>query len=85
MPDTIEEPMNEDRSFDGRSRRDVGVTLTDDSVGIPRDAAGPVATTFRGRIIIGRIEGLEGIPEPDRGAAGSVVTIDVPASATVLE
>lgn len=59
--------------------------VTDDGVGIPRDAAWPDTTTVGGRIINGLIEGLEGTLQLGRGAAGSVVTIDVPASATVLE
>lgn len=59
--------------------------VTDDGIGIPRDAPWPDTTTVGGRIINGLIEGLEGTLQLGRGAAGSVVTIDVPASATVLE
>ncbi len=49
------------------------------------NASWPDTTTVGGRIINGLIEGLEGTLQLGRGAAGSVVTIDVPASATVLE
>lgn len=59
--------------------------VTDDGVGIPPSTDWPDATTVGGRIVNGLIEGLEGTLQLCRGAAGSVITIDVPASATVLE
>lgn len=58
--------------------------VTDDGNGIPADAEWPDQTTVGGRIITGLIEGLEGTLQLNRGAAGSVISIDVPASATVL-
>ncbi len=59
--------------------------VTDDGIGIARDAQWPDPTTVGGRIVTGLIEGLEGTLQLGRGAAGSVVTIDVPADATVLD
>ena len=59
--------------------------VTDDGNGIPTGAEWPDQTTVGGRIITGLIEGLEGTLQLNRGAAGSVVSIDVPASATTLD
>lgn len=59
--------------------------VTDDGIGIPASAQWPDQTTMGGRMITGLIEGLEGTLQLGRGAAGSVVTIDVPAGATVLD
>ncbi len=59
--------------------------VADDGIGIPSKMEWPDQTTVGGRIITGLIEGLEGTLQLGRGAAGSVVTIDVPAGATVLE
>ncbi len=57
----------------------------DDGIGIPTGVDWPSETTTGGRIMAGLIEGLEGTISLTRGAAGSVVTIDVPASATTLD
>ncbi|MEO0938677.1 MAG: PAS domain-containing protein [Pseudomonadota bacterium] len=59
--------------------------VSDDGVGIPADMEWPSTGTIGGRIIGGLIEGLEGTLQLGRGAAGSFITIDVPASATQLE
>ncbi len=59
--------------------------VSDDGVGIPKDAAWPDPTTVGGRIVTGLIEGLEGTLQLGRGAAGSFITIDVPAGASILE
>ena len=53
----------------------------DDGVGIPRDMAWPNPKTVGGFIVSGLIEGLDGTLQLGRGAAGSVITIDVPAGA----
>ncbi len=58
--------------------------VADDGVGIPSTSQWPDQTTMGGRMITGLIEGLEGTLQLGRGAAGSVVTIDVPAGATVI-
>ncbi|QBF32947.1 PAS domain-containing protein [Thalassococcus sp. S3] len=56
--------------------------IADDGVGIPREVKWPNPRTVGGRIVTGLIEGLEGTLQLGRGAAGSVITIDVPAGAT---
>lgn len=57
--------------------------VADDGVGIPADQQWPDPLTVGGRIVTGLIEGLEGTLHLGRGAAGSFVTIDVPAGASV--
>lgn len=59
------------------------VTVSDDGVGIPNYMTWPDTTTVGGRMVNGLIEGLEGTLQLGRGAAGSFVTIDVPAGATL--
>lgn len=59
--------------------------VSDDGIGIPESMEWPANTTVGGRIVGGLIEGMEGTLCLTRGAAGSVVTIDVPASATTLD
>ncbi len=61
------------------------LTVSDDGVGIPSPRAWPDPTTVGGRIVSGLIEGLEGTLQLGRGAAGSFITIDVPAGASVNE
>lgn len=58
--------------------------VSDDGVGIPARMDWPSSSTMGGRIVGGLIEGLEGTLHLGRGAAGSFITIDVPASASVL-
>jgi PAS domain S-box-containing protein len=60
------------------------VTVSDDGVGIPAAVRWPSTDTDGGRIVGGLIEGLEGTMQLGRGAAGSVVTIEVPAGASVM-
>lgn len=55
--------------------------VSDDGIGIPGSKEWPSSSTVGGRIIHGLIEGLEGTLHLGRGAAGSFVTIDVPAGA----
>lgn len=59
--------------------------VADDGVGIPKDASWPDPSTVGGRIISGLIEGMEGTLQLGRGAAGSYITIDVPAGASITE
>jgi PAS domain S-box-containing protein len=59
------------------------VTVSDDGIGIPKTVAWPNPNTLGGRIMNGLIEGMEGTLHLVRGAAGSFVTIDVPAGATI--
>ncbi|GFE51516.1 signal transduction histidine kinase [Roseobacter cerasinus] len=61
------------------------LTVSDDGVGIPATMSWPNPSTVGGRIVNGLIEGLEGTLQLGRGAAGSFVTIDVPAGASITE
>ncbi|MGZ2258594.1 PAS domain-containing protein [Roseobacter sp. A03A-229] len=61
------------------------VTVSDDGVGIPSSMSWPSPSTVGGRIVNGLIEGLEGTLQLGRGAAGSFITIDVPAGAAIAE
>ena len=57
--------------------------VSDDGVGIPASYKWPDTNTVGGRIVSGLIEGLEGTLHLGRGAAGSFITIDVPAGAHI--
>ena len=59
--------------------------VSDDGVGVPQDMDWPDPRTMGGRIVSGLIEGLEGTLHLGRGAAGSFITIDVPAGATLVD
>ena len=59
--------------------------VSDDGIGIPRSVEWPSGSTVGGRIVTGLIEGLEGTLHLGRGAAGSFITIDVPAGASVIQ
>ncbi|MEL6889510.1 MAG: ATP-binding protein, partial [Pseudomonadota bacterium] len=59
--------------------------VADDGVGIPGEMSWPDPATVGGRIVTGLIEGLEGTLQLGRGAAGSYITIDVPAGATLTD
>ena len=61
------------------------LTVSDDGLGIPNSMQWPSTATMGGRMVAGLIEGLEGTMQLGRGAAGSYVTIDVPAGATLLK
>ena len=58
------------------------MTITDDGVGLAPNAAFPDPETVGGRLIGRLVEGLDASITPVRGAAGTVVMIDVPAGAT---
>jgi len=59
--------------------------VSDDGVGIPSKMRWPDTSNVGGRIVSGLIEGLEGTLQLGRGAAGSFITIDVPAGATLTD
>lgn len=59
--------------------------VSDDGIGIPVEQAWPDPMTVGGRILTGLIEGLEGTLHLGRGAAGSIMTIDVPVGASVQD
>ncbi|MCR9125546.1 MAG: PAS domain-containing protein [Rhodobacteraceae bacterium] len=61
------------------------LTVADDGVGISRDTKWPDNTSTGGRIVSGLIEGLEGTLSLTRGAAGTIITIDVPAGASATD
>lgn len=61
------------------------LTVSDDGLGIPGFMSWPDTSTVGGRMIGGLIEGLEGTLQLTRGAAGSFITIDVPAGASLTE
>lgn len=61
------------------------LTVSDDGIGIPSKMDWPSHDTMGGRLITGLIEGLEGTLQLGRGAAGSFITIDVPAGASVTD
>ena len=61
------------------------LTVSDEGLGIPNSMQWPSTATMGGRMVAGLIEGLEGTMQLGRGAAGSYVTIDVPAGATLLK
>ncbi|WP_425041075.1 PAS domain-containing protein [Primorskyibacter sp. S187A] len=55
------------------------ITVTDDGVGIPNNVTIPNETSLGGSILNDLLTGLEGSMNVIRGAAGTVVTVDVPA------
>ncbi|WP_425092716.1 PAS domain-containing protein [Tropicimonas sp. S265A] len=57
------------------------LVISDDGIGIPRQMQWPSDDTLGGRIVGELVEGLEGTINVNRGAAGTVVIIDVPAGA----
>jgi PAS domain S-box-containing protein len=59
------------------------VIISDDGVGIPKAMQWPSSASVGGRMMNGLIEGLEGTMQLGRGAAGSFITIDVPAGASL--
>ena len=54
------------------------ITVTDDGVGLPSNAPFPDLGTIGGRLIATLTDGLDATITPVRGAAGTVVMIDVP-------
>ena len=54
------------------------LVVTDDGVGLPRNVPFPNPDSVGGRLITALTEGLDATMTPVRGAAGTVVMIDVP-------
>lgn len=65
------------RMSDGGAR----VTVSDDGVGMAEDVEWPDRRSLGGRIVMGLIEGLGGSLNINNGANGTMVTIEVPATA----
>ncbi|SDY58512.1 PAS domain S-box-containing protein [Jannaschia faecimaris] len=55
------------------------LVVTDDGVGLPSNICFPDMTTIGGRLIATLADGLDATITPVRGAAGTVVMLDVPA------
>ena len=55
------------------------ILVTDDGVGLPKDQVLPDPETLGGRLTQAMVDGLDATLSPVRGAAGTVVMIDVPA------
>lgn len=58
------------------------LVISDDGVGIPADIGWPGTNTMGGRLISALLEGLDATINVARGAAGTVVMIDVPVGLT---
>lgn len=58
------------------------MTISDDGVGIPSKITFPSAETVGGRLVSSLLEGLDGTLNVVRGAAGTVIMIDVPVGFT---
>jgi len=56
----------------------IRVTVGDDGIGIPDGVTWPDINSLGGRIVMGLIDGLGGSIDVAGGAAGTVVTLDVP-------
>ncbi|WP_259915966.1 PAS domain-containing protein [Jannaschia sp. M317] len=60
------------------------LTVSDDGVGLPSNTPFPNPETVGGRLIMTLTDGLDATISPIRGAAGTVVMIDVPAGITEI-
>ncbi|MEM9797957.1 MAG: PAS domain-containing protein [Pseudomonadota bacterium] len=60
------------------------MVVTDDGVGLPKNAPFPDPNTIGGRLIETMTQGLDATITPVRGAAGTVVMIDVPVGVTEI-
>jgi PAS domain S-box-containing protein len=58
------------------------MTMSDDGVGIPRKMSFPSINSVGGRLVSSLLEGLDGTLNVVRGAAGTVIMIDVPVGFT---
>ncbi|WP_300587304.1 PAS domain-containing protein [Marivita sp.] len=58
------------------------MTISDDGVGIPRKMSFPSINSVGGRLVSSLLEGLDGTLNVVRGAAGTVIMIDVPVGFT---
>ncbi|MGX9357031.1 PAS domain-containing protein [Roseobacteraceae bacterium S113] len=55
------------------------ISVSDDGIGILKDVELPSSTSLGGLILTDLLKGLDGSINVNRGAAGTVVTVDVPA------
>lgn len=55
------------------------ITVSDDGIGVPANVELPSSTSLGGLILTDLLDGLDGSINVNRGAAGTVVTVDVPA------
>ena len=60
---------------------DIHMTVTDDGVGLPEGTDWPTPNSLGGRIVLGLVEGLNGRLEVQRRPTGTVVELEVPATA----
>jgi PAS domain S-box-containing protein len=58
------------------------MTISDDGVGIPRKMTFPSSNSVGGRLVSSLLDGLDGTLNVVRGAAGTVIMIDVPVGFT---
>ena len=58
------------------------MTISDDGVGIPRKMSFPSVNSVGGRLVSSLLDGLDGTLNVVRGAAGTVIMIDVPVGFT---
>ena len=58
------------------------MTISDDGVGIPRKMSFPSVNSIGGRLVSSLLDGLDGTLNVVRGAAGTVIMIDVPVGFT---
>jgi two-component sensor histidine kinase len=55
------------------------LTISDDGNGIPAKVRMPSSVSLGGMILTDLLDGLDGSINVNRGAAGTVITVDVPA------
>ena len=61
------------------------MTISDDGVGIPSKMSFPSENSVGGRLVSSLLDGLEGTLNVVRGAAGTVIMIDVPVGPTEIK
>ena len=61
------------------------MTVSDDGVGIPPNIDWPSSATRGGRLIASLLDGLDATINVARGAAGTVVLVDVPVDPQELD
>ena len=60
------------------------LVVSDDGVGLPKNAPFPDPDTIGGRLLAGLSDGLDATLTPVRGAAGTVVMVDIPVGVAEL-
>ena len=61
------------------------MTIADDGVGIPKKMAFPPQTSVGGRLVTSLLDGLDATLNVARGAAGTVIMVDVPVGFTDIK